>query len=133
MLSLQLQNTAFEDEALYLYAGHLQLDHLHVWAALCRPSFTRYFSGSPVLYPTLAAAVDSAFGLAGARALSLVLMLGTTVLLYSLSRLLFNERAGLCAAALFGTTQSTLFLGHFATYDATGDLPVGPCRLDRRP
>jgi len=46
-------------------------------------------------------------------------MLGTTALLYSLSRLLFNERAGLCAAALFGTTQSTLFLGHFATYDAT--------------
>ena len=45
-------------------------------------------------------------------------MLGTTVLLYSLSRMLFNERAGLCAAALFGTTQSTLFLGHFATYDA---------------
>ena len=115
--SLQLTNTAFEDEALYLYAGHLQLDHLQNGSSL--PSeFTRYFSGSPVLYPILAAAVDSAFGLAGARTLSLVLMLGTTVLIYSLSRLLFNERAGLCAAALFSTTQSTLFLGHFATYDA---------------
>jgi 4-amino-4-deoxy-L-arabinose transferase-like glycosyltransferase len=117
LLSLQLQNTAFQDEALYLYAGHLELDHLQHG----RPvpgEFTAYFSGSPVLYPTLAAAIDSAFGLAGARALSLVFMLGATVLLYSLSRLLFNERAALCAAALFATTQSTLFLGHFATYDA---------------
>jgi hypothetical protein len=116
-LSLQLQNTAFQDEALYLYAGHLQLDHL-AYGQRMPTEFTRYFSGSPVLYPTFAAAVDSAFGLAGARALSLVLMLGTTALLYSLSRLLFNERAALCAAALFATTQSTLFLGHFATYDA---------------
>jgi hypothetical protein len=117
MLSLQLQNTAFQDEALYLYAGHLQLDHL-LRGGPMRPEFAEYFSGSAVLYPTLAAAVDSAFGLAGARALSLVLMLATTILLYSFSRLLFNERTGLCAAALFGTTQSTLFLGHFATYDA---------------
>ena len=117
MLSLQLHNTAFQDEALYIYAGHLQLDHF-LYGRPVPPEFTRYFSGSPILYPILAAAVDSAFGLAGARALSLILMLGTTVLLYSLSRLLFNERAALCAAALFGTTQSTLFLGHFATYDA---------------
>ena len=116
--SFQLQNTAFEDEALYLYAGHLQLDRLHDGHPVA-PELTRYFSGSPMLYPTLAAAVDSAFGLAGPRALSLVLMLGATALVYSLSRLLFNERAGLCAAALFGTTQSTLFLGQFATYDAT--------------
>jgi Dolichyl-phosphate-mannose-protein mannosyltransferase len=117
VLSLRLQNTAFPDEALYLYAGHLQLDHLLDGRPLPE-DFTRYFSGSPVLYPTLAAAVDAVFGLAGARALSLVVMLCTTVLLYSSTRLLFNELAGLCAAALFGTTQSTLFLGHFATYDA---------------
>ncbi len=117
VLSLRLQNTAFEDEALYLYVGHLQLDHFH-YGRPVPPEFTAYFSGSPVLYPTLAAAVESAFGLAGARALSLVFMLGATALLYSLSRLLFNERAGLCAAAVFVTTQSTLFLGNFATYDA---------------
>lgn len=118
MLSLQLRNTAFEDEALYLYAGHFQLSHFK-YGQSPPLDFTTYFSGSPVLYPTLAAAIDSRLGLAGARALSLVLMLGTTVLLYSLSRLLFNQRAALCAAALFATTQSTLFLGYFATYDAT--------------
>jgi hypothetical protein len=117
VLSLQLHNTAFPDEALYIYAGHLELDHF-LYGRPVPPEFTRYFSGSPVLYPILAAAVDSAFGLAGARALSLIFMVATTALLYSLTRLLFNERAALCAAALFGTTQSTLFLGQFATYDA---------------
>ncbi len=117
LLSLRLQNTAFEDEALYLYVGHLQLDRfLH--GTPVPPEFTSYFSGSPVLYPVLAAAVESALGLAGARALSIVFMLGATALLYSLSRALFNERVGLCSAAAFAITQSTLFLGNFATYDA---------------
>jgi hypothetical protein len=117
LLSLRLQNTAFEDEALYLYVGHLELAHfLHGTPG--PPGFTAYLSGSPVLYPVLAAAVGSVLGLAGARALSLVLMLGATALLYSLTRQLFNERAGLCAAAAFAVTQSTLFLGNFATYDA---------------
>jgi 4-amino-4-deoxy-L-arabinose transferase-like glycosyltransferase len=117
LLSLRLQNTAFEDEALYLYVGHLQLDHF-LYGTPVPPGFTAYLSGSPLLYPLLAAAVESSFGLAGARALSLVFMLGATAVLYSLTRLLFNERAGLCAAAVFATTQSTLFLGNFATYDA---------------
>jgi dolichyl-phosphate-mannose-protein mannosyltransferase len=117
LLSLRLQNTAFEDEALYLYVGHLELAH-YLHGTPGPPGFTAYLSGSPVLYPVLAAAVGSIFGLAGARALSLVFMLGATTLLYSLTRLLFNERAGLCAAAAFAVTQSTLFLGNFATYDA---------------
>jgi len=117
VLSLRLQNTAFEDEALYLYVGHVELDHFR-YGTPVPPGFTAYFSGSPLLYPVLAAAVESVFGLAGARALSLVFMLGATAVLYSLTRLLFNERAGLCAAAAFATTQSTLFLGNFATYDA---------------
>lgn len=115
-LSLRLHNTAFEDEALYLYAGHLQLDHL-LHDGPAHPEFLRYFSGSPFLYPVLGAAVDSAFGLTGARLLGLACMLGATALLYSLSRQLFNERVGLCAAAVFAVAQSTLFLGNFATYD----------------
>jgi hypothetical protein len=117
LLSSRLQNSAFQDEALYLYIGNLQLDHF-LSGTPVPPGFTAYFSGSPVLYPVLAAAVESLFGLAGARALSLFFMLGATALLYSLTRLLFNERAALCAAAIFATTQSTLFLGNLATYDA---------------
>ena len=36
-----------------------------------------------------------------------------------LTRRLFNERIGLCAAAFFAVTESVIFLGNFATYDAT--------------
>ena len=49
---------------------------------------------------------------------SLLAMLGTTTLLYSMSRQLFNERVALCSAALFSITESAIFLGNFATYDA---------------
>ncbi|GAA3817902.1 DUF3824 domain-containing protein [Streptomyces coacervatus] len=116
-LSLRLQNTAFEDEALYLFAGHAELGHL-LHGTKLYGGFESYFSGAPVLYPVLAAAVDSVFGLAGARALSLACMLGCTSLLYAMTRRLFNERAGLCAAGVFAIAQSTAFMGNFATYDA---------------
>ncbi|MFJ3671205.1 ArnT family glycosyltransferase [Streptomyces sp. NPDC090106] len=117
VLSLRLHNSAFEDEALYVYAGHAMIDHLF-HGAPDYGGFDTYFSGSPALYPVLAAWVDSAAGLAGVRLLSLGFMLAATGLLYSLTRMLFNERSALLAAGVFAVTQSTLFLGHFATYDA---------------
>ncbi|MFG2869750.1 ArnT family glycosyltransferase [Streptomyces sp. NPDC048338] len=116
-LSLRLSNTAFQDEALYLTAGHAELDHLFHGAPAPR-HYAAYFSGSPQLYPVLAALVDSRFGLHGARLLSLCFMLGATGLLYSFTRRLFNERTGLAAAALFAVLQSTVVMGYFATYDA---------------
>ncbi|WP_328761209.1 MULTISPECIES: glycosyltransferase family 39 protein [unclassified Streptomyces] len=116
-LSLRLSNTAFQDEALYLTAGHAELAHL-LQGTPSAVDYAAYFSGSPHLYPVLAAAVDSRFGLSGARTLSLLFMLGTTGLLYSFTRRLFNERAGLAAAALFAVMQSTVVMGYFATHDA---------------
>jgi hypothetical protein len=116
-LSLRMQNTAFEDEALYLYSGHMEIAHWLHGAAL-QGDYATYFSGAPVLYPVLGASADSVGGLAAARAVSLILMLTTTGLLYSLTRRLFNERVGLCAAVVFSVTESALFLGHLATYDA---------------
>ncbi len=118
VMSLRLHNTAFEDEATYLYAGHMELEHILHGSAL-QGDYASYFSGSPVLYPVLGAAVDQIGGLALARALSLLEMLATTAMLYSLTRRLFNERIGLCAAAFFAVTESAIFLGNFATYDAT--------------
>ncbi|WP_432021424.1 glycosyltransferase family 39 protein [Streptomyces sp. 1222.5] len=118
VLSLRLSNTAFEDEALYLYAGHLNLDHL-LSNAPYHEEFTKYFSGSPLLYPVFAALIDSVCGLAGARAFSLAVMLGATALLYLQSRRLFDMRAALYASAIFSVSQSTLTLGNLATYDAT--------------
>ncbi|GAA4815457.1 ArnT family glycosyltransferase [Streptomyces ziwulingensis] len=116
-LSLRLHNSAFEDEALYVYAGHAMIDHLF-HGAPDYGGFDTYFSGSPALYPVLAAWVDSAAGLTGVRLLSLAFMLGATALLYSFTRMFFNERTALCAAGIFAFAQSTLFLGNFATYDA---------------
>lgn len=116
-LSLRLSNTAFQDEALYLAAGHAELDHLLNGTKL-PINYAAYFSGSPQLYPVLVALVDGQFGLTGARCLSLLFMLGTTGLLYSFTRRLFNERAALAAAALFAVLQSTVVMGYFATYDA---------------
>ncbi|CAM5430026.1 MULTISPECIES: glycosyltransferase family 39 protein [Streptomyces] len=117
VLSLRLSNTAFQDEALYLAAGHAELQHLLHGTPL-PIDYGAYFSGSPQLYPVLAAAVDGRFGLTGARVLSLAFMLGTTALLYSFTRRLFNERAALAGAALFAVVQSTVVMGYFATYDA---------------
>src|SRR6476646_7016861 len=109
-------DTAFQDEALYLWAGHLE------WARLLHgtpiPPFPSYFSGAPVIYPPLAALADSAGGLAAARILSLVFMLGATTLLWATARLLCGRRAAFFAAALFAVLGPTLHLGAFATYDA---------------
>jgi 4-amino-4-deoxy-L-arabinose transferase-like glycosyltransferase len=118
VLSLRLHNTAFEDEALYLYSGHIELQHLLHGTPLLG-NFSSYFSGAPVLYPVAAGALDELGGIAAVRGLSLIEMLSVTALLYSMTRRLFNERAALCAALLFSVCVSAIFLGHFATYDAT--------------
>jgi hypothetical protein len=117
-LSLRLvwSNTAFQDEALYLRAGHLELAHwLHGTAI---PNFPSYFSGAPVIYPPIAAVADSLGGLAAARVLSLCFMIGVTSLLWATTVRLYGQRAALLATGLFATLAGTQFLGAFATYDA---------------
>jgi len=117
-LGLMTVNTAFQDEALYLWAGHLEWIH---WLQGTRiPAFPTYFSGAPVLYPPLAALANSIGGLTAARFLSLLFMLGTTTLLWATAKRLFRRRAGFFAAALFAVAGPTLRLGAFATYDAMG-------------
>ena len=117
-LSLRLvrADTAFEDEATYLWAGHLEWAHLLHGTPL--PQFPAYFSGAPVLYPPIGALADSVGGLTGARILSLIFMLGATVTLWSTAGQLFGRRAAFFAAALFAALGPTLHLGVFATYDA---------------
>ena len=117
-LSLRLvwADTAFQDEATYLWAGHLEWAHWLHGAAI--PPFAPYFSGAPVIYPALGALADSAGGLAGARILSLAFMLAATALLWSTARRLCGGRAAFFAAALFAVLGPALHLGAFATYDA---------------
>jgi 4-amino-4-deoxy-L-arabinose transferase-like glycosyltransferase len=117
-LSLRLvrADTAFEDEATYLWAGHLEWAHLLHGTPL--PQFPAYFSGAPVIYPPIGALADSIGGLTGARVLSLIFMLGATVALWATAGRLFGRRAAFFAAALFAVLGPTLHLGSFATYDA---------------
>jgi hypothetical protein len=116
-LSLRLvwSNTAFQDEGLYLRAGHLE------WAGWLHgapvPDFPSYFSGAPVVYPPIGALADNLGGLAAARILSLCLMLGVTAFLWASTVRLYGRRAALLATGLFATLAGTQFLGAFATYD----------------
>lgn len=117
-LSVRLvwSNSAFQDEALYIWAGRLELAH---WAhGSYMPPVDTYFSGAPVLYPPLAALANSADGLAGARLLSLAFMLAATVLLYASAKRLFERGTAVAAVALFATFGMADQLGAFATYDA---------------
>ncbi len=118
LLSVRLvwSNTAFQDEALYLRAGHLEWAHwLHHQPI---PNFPAYFSGAPVIYPPLGALADGAGGLAAARLVSLCLMLAVTSLLWASTARLYGRRAALLATGLFATLAGTQFLGAFATYDS---------------
>jgi hypothetical protein len=118
ILSLRLvwSDTAFQDEALYLRAGHLEWAHwLHGTPI---PDFSSYFSGTPVIYPPIGAIADSVGGLAAARILSLCFMLGVTSMLWATASRLYGQRAALLAAGLFATLAGTQFLGAFATFDA---------------
>jgi hypothetical protein len=125
ILSIRLvrADTAFLDEASYLWAGHLEWAHwLHNQPI---PQFPAYFSGAPVIYPPLAAVADSLGGLTAARLLSLIFMLGATALLWSAARRLFGRQAAFFAAALFAILGPTLHLGAFATYDAMSVFLIG--------
>jgi hypothetical protein len=115
--SLVRARTAFGDEALYLSAGHLEWSHwLH---GAQTPVYPTWFSGAPVIYPPIGTIADSLGGLAAARLLSLVFMLGATSFVWgTATRLLGDQRVSFFAAALFAALAPTLHLGSFATYDA---------------
>lgn len=115
-LALVWSNTAFGDEADYLWVGHLLIAHwLHgtPWPSAYADGT---LSGSPVIYPPLGALADSIGGLAGARVLSLVFMLGATVLLYLTASRLVGRTGAAFAAALWAISEPAVRLA-FATYD----------------
>jgi putative flippase GtrA len=111
-LSLIWSNTAFADEANYLWQGHLEWAHWLHGAPV--PPF--HDSGAAQIYPPIGALADSLGGLAGARALSAIFMLGATFLLYKTGSQVFGKRAALVAAALWALSEPVLRLS-FATYD----------------
>ena len=115
--SLRLGNSAFQDESLYLWAGHQITAHL-AHGSPVYGNFSSYFSGSPGVYPVVASLVDGVWGLAGARAMSLAWMVLATLCVYGITRRLFGSRYGAPAAAAFSLSAPILFIGHLATFDA---------------
>jgi 4-amino-4-deoxy-L-arabinose transferase-like glycosyltransferase len=116
-LLLATSNTAFGDEALYMWAGHIELTHWFSQVATPVTTYNDYFSGAPQFYPPLAAMADSVGGLIGARILSLFFMLGTTILLYSTANRLSGRKAALFSCALWLACEPNLRMGGYATYD----------------
>ena len=115
-------NTAFQDEALYLWAGRLEISHwLH---GTTLPLFTVYFSGAPVIYPVLGAAASDIGGLAAARLVSAAFMLATTALLWATTVRLHGRRPAALAVALFACLGPTIHLGALATFDAPAEFLV---------
>jgi hypothetical protein len=115
-LTLVWANTAFLDEASYLWVGHLVLGHwLHDSAWPVRYG-QQIMSGSPFIYPPLGGLADSLAGLTGARILSLVFMTGATVLLYIAAARLFGRAVAIAASAMWAISGPVLRLT-FATFD----------------
>ncbi len=113
-LPLVWSNTAFGDEASYLWVGRLMISHwLH---GVPSPAYAKIISGSAAIYPPLGALADGVGGLAGARILSLAFMLGATALLYLTASRLLGRTAAVLAAAVWALSEPTLRLA-FATYD----------------
>jgi glycosyltransferase involved in cell wall biosynthesis/putative flippase GtrA len=115
-LTLIWSNTAFSDEAQYLFDGHLEWAHwLHGSPLPSYLSLSR-LSGSPVIYPPLGALADGIGGLACARSLSLIFMLCATALLYFTAARLIGRTGALFSAALWVVSEPVIRMA-FATYD----------------
>ena len=115
-MSLVWTNTAFVDEASYLWVGRLVLGHWlrgSAWPVLYGQQI---MSRSPFMYPPLGGLVSNLGGLAAARILSLAFMIGATVLLYLMAARLFGRWVGISASALWAVSEPVLRLT-FATFD----------------
>ncbi len=104
------------DESLYIYSGHQLIYEL--WHGGGSPFYETFFSGTPDLYPIIAAMIDHVGGLAAVRLASLIFMLVSTTLLYLTSRSIFGYWPAVTAAGLFVGLGITQALGALATYDA---------------
>ena len=125
-LSLVWSNTAFADEAQYLSSGQLEWAHwLH--GAYVPPYLLSSFSGSPVIYPPVGALANSIGGLAGARILSLLFMLGATILLYLTASRLLGPHSGRHRRCSLGAERASYTPGicHFRSVLSAADGALG--------
>jgi 4-amino-4-deoxy-L-arabinose transferase-like glycosyltransferase len=114
---IELRNTAFQDEALYLFAGRQIILSWMGKTPYLEP-YGLYFSGYPSFYPVIGGALDFLGGLEAARLFSILCMLIVTSCLYFMTIQFFDRKSALIAALLFACEGSVLFIGRLATYDA---------------
>lgn len=112
----QLQNTAFQDEALYIYAGRQILQHWFGGLPLY-DNYSYYFSGYPYVFPIIGGALDMIGGLELVRFFSMLCMLTVTTCGYYVAKKLFNQKSAIFAAIFFVCQGPVLFLSRLATYD----------------
>ena len=115
-LTLVWSNTAYIDEANYLWIGRLEIAHWLHGTSWPSAYVYRTLSGSPDLYPPIGALANGVGGLSGARILSLIFMLIATVLLYLTASRLIGRTGALFAAALWAFSEPAMRLT-FATFD----------------
>lgn len=113
-----LRNTAFQDEALYLFAGQ---DIVHGWLHL--PNFpvqwTYFLSGYAYFYPVIGGALAMLGGVELARMFSLLGVLVANLCVYSMTQYFFDRNSALLASILFAFQAPVLFIGRLATYDSS--------------
>ncbi len=112
-----LRNTAFQDEALYLFAGR---DILNGWLGL--PHFpvqwTYFLSGYAYFYPVIGGTLAMLGGVELARMFSLLCILIANLCLYFMTEYFFDRNSALLASILFAFQGPVLFIGQLATYDS---------------
>ncbi|GAC1648410.1 MAG: DUF3824 domain-containing protein [Ktedonobacteraceae bacterium] len=113
---LLLQNTAFQDEALYIYAGRQIVQHW-LGAPAILDNYSNYFSGNPYVFPIIGGMLDMIGGLELVRFFSLICMLIVTSCGYYITKRLFDEKSAIFATIFFVCQAPILFLSRLATYD----------------
>ena len=111
-----LQNTAFQDEALYIYAGQ-QIWHDWLGGPPLLDNYSYYFSGNPYVFSIIGGPLDMLGGLELVRFFSLVCMLIVTACGYYITKVLFNQKSAVFAAIFFVCQGPVLFLSRLATFD----------------
>ena len=111
-----MHNTAFQDEANYIFAGRQIWQH---W--LGGPpvgiNYSYFISGYPYVYPVIGGGLDLLGGLELVRSFSLLCMLVVTACGYYVTKKLFDQKSAIFAAIFFACQGPVLFLSRLATYD----------------
>jgi len=108
----------FVDEAFHINIGRQLMD-----GTAC-PGCP-FAAGYVFIHPILAALGDAAGGLEGARMVNVILGLCLVFFIYVTGKVLFSEKIGLLAAALFIFSGQVPYLMQLATYDMTAAFFLG--------